>query len=110
MFLCYKSTIYINLKYICDDIIDCPHGEDETNCSDKYVMKFHCHSINYSINFLHVCDYNIDCPDKSDETLCGNINHLTSIFSSQNKIKFREKKLFLEGNVGKIKIFSSLKY
>ena len=70
-------------KYVCNNIWDCPYGDDERNCNETHSCKgmFRCHKT--SRTCLHkgnVCDSHTDCPFGDDEYNC-----LLQSFSCPNK-------------------------
>lgn len=84
LFSCQITNIFINLLYQCDKKVDCPNGEDETNCTYSDDEYFFCDK-NKNILYKFVCDNKIDCLDQSDEKDCGKkINKKKKIISIFN--------------------------
>ena len=71
-FNCGGSTpICIGLYLVCDGKSDCPHGEDEQNCTNWVCQdqQYKCNSGQCISNSL-VCDGVKNCADGSDEEYC----------------------------------------
>ncbi|XP_029163122.1 LOW QUALITY PROTEIN: vitellogenin receptor [Nylanderia fulva] len=70
---CSEHNVCIKRKQWCDDVIDCPNGEDEMNDCDESgtcgLGKFMCKD-GTCINSDDRCNLNYECPDKSDEEDC----------------------------------------
>lgn len=70
---CSEHDICIKRKQWCDNITDCPNGEDEVNdCGESGTCglgKFMCKD-GTCINWKDRCNFNYECPDKSDEEDC----------------------------------------
>ena len=62
----------VPLKMMCDNIIDCPNGEDEMNCDINitHTGLLLCKDGGY-VHPVQVCDNEIDCRHGDDEKLCG---------------------------------------
>ncbi len=70
-------------KYVCNNIWDCPFGDDEINCSEAQTCKsmFRCHKTSRTcLHKQNVCDSHTDCPFGDDEYNC-----LLQSFSCPNK-------------------------
>lgn len=70
-FKCFQSYC-IPWNYVCDDIVDCPHGDDEMSCTDnrRCPAMYRCHGSRICIHIISICDYVKDCPQSDDETNC----------------------------------------
>jgi Low-density lipoprotein receptor domain class A len=58
-------------------VVDCPFGDDESNCGCGDEM-FECHSSKKCIPLKWRCDSFNDCLDKSDETNCSQDNQIST--------------------------------
>jgi len=75
-FLCKFSHDCIAASKKCDQVKDCPHGEDEHDCAVVCgEEEFKCD--NLCLSKIFFCDGFYDCHDKSDEYFCPDIrkNH-----------------------------------
>ncbi|XP_046568770.1 low-density lipoprotein receptor-related protein 2-like isoform X1 [Haliotis rubra] len=70
----YTCTVFLGINkcveedLMCNGYRDCPHGDDETNCTLECGRKeFKCQSGDLCIAKSKVCDAVLDCPDGSDE-------------------------------------------
>ena len=95
-FTCPHSSTCIIYQYVCDGVKDCPHGEDEADCSIQCphiplsvasicerdlvtlsacpcveAVYFECDS-GHLIPQVKRCDNVVDCEDGSDERMCHN--------------------------------------
>ncbi len=71
------NTFCIPLQNMCDNFIDCPHGEDETQSLCTNLICHHMFKCVYGFHYLHpdkLCDGIKDCLDRSylgeDESVC----------------------------------------
>ena len=67
-FKCPKSY-YVPMRYICNNIIDCPNGEDESGCPSS---KIQCPGLlrckeGGCVHPLKICDGVVNCPQGEDE-------------------------------------------
>ena len=63
----YCLPVYVR----CNQVRDCPGGQDEARC-DSYTCPgfFRCRSSTVCVHVSHVCDGILDCPQDDDELLC----------------------------------------
>ncbi|XP_072021908.1 LOW QUALITY PROTEIN: uncharacterized protein [Amphiura filiformis] len=65
------SSYCIPLKRRCDDVTDCPRGEDEVGCGNYSCPgAYRCHDYNYCVTQSQICDGNRDCILGDDELFC----------------------------------------
>ncbi|XP_052899994.1 putative vitellogenin receptor [Anopheles moucheti] len=69
VFHCSKSNTCLNIAVRCNGSAECPHGEDETGCSNCGIRDFQCDD-GQCIRLEWRCDKDIDCNDGSDEVNC----------------------------------------
>ncbi|XP_071964993.1 uncharacterized protein [Antedon mediterranea] len=70
MFKCPNSYC-IPMRRRCDEIWDCPNGEDETGCSSYTCSDYyHCRSSQQCLSPMEVCDGVKHCPLGDDEQFC----------------------------------------
>ena len=68
-FKCYQSYC-IPVHMVCDGILDCPYGDDESHCPIQYCQNMlHCEDMCVHPN--EICDGINQCKDGQDELLCG---------------------------------------
>ena len=67
---CQRSYCIPSRK-ICDDVIDCPVGDDEAGC-EAYSCPGHmrCYSVTYCVPPHEICDGISHCPQQEDERFC----------------------------------------
>ena len=69
-FKCPESYC-IPIRKVCDDIHDCPNGEDEISCQNNICPGYlKCSEVQYCIHPVDVCDGYSHCPQGDDEKLC----------------------------------------
>ena len=65
-----KLSYCIPIHKMCNGIIDCPYGDDETQCPPKKCHNMvHCGNICVHPN--EICDGRVQCADIQDELICG---------------------------------------
>ncbi|XP_072045176.1 uncharacterized protein [Amphiura filiformis] len=66
------SSYCIPLRFRCNDVIDCPDGEDEYKC-DVFTCPgaYRCHGASFCVQPGEVCDGIQQCPMGDDELFCG---------------------------------------
>lgn len=67
--------ICVNSTARCNGTAECPHGEDEVNCSGCSHNQFKCANM-HCIRMEWLCDGQKDCTDGSDELNCQNATGL----------------------------------
>lgn len=76
LFMCnqnFKCPGYycVHISNLCDGTVDCPHGEDELNCSDHTCAnKFSCTYTHRCIHLFEICDGIGHCEKEEDEVAC----------------------------------------
>uniref|UniRef100_A0A182QRH4 EGF-like domain-containing protein n=1 Tax=Anopheles farauti TaxID=69004 RepID=A0A182QRH4_9DIPT len=69
IFHCTKSNTCLVASVRCNGTAECPHGEDEANCTNCGLHEFQCHD-GKCIRSEWRCDQEKDCDDGSDELNC----------------------------------------
>ncbi len=70
-FKCF-SFYCVPFRRVCDGVIDCVNGEDETACPWKAcpgLLK--CRKTSYCVDPFDICNNKTDCPSEDDEILCS---------------------------------------
>ncbi|XP_072043070.1 uncharacterized protein [Amphiura filiformis] len=61
----------IPIENRCDDVIDCPNGEDEAGCDDILCPGYYrCQGYRKCLELSQLCDDVKQCPDGDDELFC----------------------------------------
>ena len=67
----------IPTRRVCDDIIDCPNGDDELFCSHMVCPgHMRCTGTKYCVPPWEMCDGIPHCPLHDDEKFCQNCHHM----------------------------------
>ncbi|XP_072039547.1 uncharacterized protein [Amphiura filiformis] len=62
----------IDIQYRCDDVMDCPNGEDEVGCEEYTCPGYYrCQGQSYCLSIAKTCDGIKQCPRGDDELFCG---------------------------------------
>ena len=65
-FFIFKNSQNLQLEFLCNGLLECSDGTDETNCMECCDGAI--------IQMVHRCDGKFDCPDGSDEMYCHNLS------------------------------------
>lgn len=65
-----SNNTLINSNSRCNNLVDCPRGDDEDNCVQCGITEFKCDNAK-CISLSWICDQKNDCGDNSDEKSCG---------------------------------------